>query len=345
MAWGVSYIIEKLLEHTCLKWAHIAHLDIWNTSYGQKKGWESNWQFDSWPLKVGNRPNSLACRWRVTYRWKALDKGYNFALDLIYIGGFLAKLCGLKVVGIPTLAISGLPLGNPGTKTHLDVGPVGGHRVYYKGEGGGFPKSVCPSCPWLVLTPKVRQPCINHFVLVLCRSVWIVEACQLFLVPSWSSNLPFNPPKVLRARERALTPYSFVVFCFDSHLSPSRSWECVKKSSKLSNDLVESIGVIWLCDKFMGWIGKGKLGTLIELIGLGGYVKLLKKNWSKRRSCIWLTISTCISLCGEKIGVSSKVTSIKIIIFFVDLTWSLYSLDYSMYPRKMHSWNGILICA
>ncbi len=52
MDWGIPYIIWKLLELTCLKWAFITHLDIWNTSYGQKKGRESNWQFDSWPLKV-----------------------------------------------------------------------------------------------------------------------------------------------------------------------------------------------------------------------------------------------------------------------------------------------------
>jgi hypothetical protein len=37
MAWGVPYIIRKLLECRCLKWACIAHLDIWNISYGQKK--------------------------------------------------------------------------------------------------------------------------------------------------------------------------------------------------------------------------------------------------------------------------------------------------------------------
>jgi hypothetical protein len=48
----VLSIIEKLLKHGCLKWACIAHLDIWNTSYGQKKGRESNCQFDSQPLKV-----------------------------------------------------------------------------------------------------------------------------------------------------------------------------------------------------------------------------------------------------------------------------------------------------
>jgi len=42
MACDVIYIIEKLLKLRCLKWAYITHLDIWNTSYGQKKGWESN---------------------------------------------------------------------------------------------------------------------------------------------------------------------------------------------------------------------------------------------------------------------------------------------------------------
>jgi len=55
MACGVLYIIRKLLQHKCLKWARIAHLDIRNTSYGQKKGRESNCQFDSRPEKVGNR--------------------------------------------------------------------------------------------------------------------------------------------------------------------------------------------------------------------------------------------------------------------------------------------------
>jgi hypothetical protein len=43
LAWKVIYIIEKLLKRRCLKWVRIAHFDIWNTSYGQKKGRESNW--------------------------------------------------------------------------------------------------------------------------------------------------------------------------------------------------------------------------------------------------------------------------------------------------------------
>jgi hypothetical protein len=41
MVWGVIYTIGNLLERECLKWARIVHLDIWNTSYGQKKGRET----------------------------------------------------------------------------------------------------------------------------------------------------------------------------------------------------------------------------------------------------------------------------------------------------------------
>jgi hypothetical protein len=77
----------------------------------------------------------------VTYYWKVLDEGYNFSLNLISIRGLHAKLWAPKVAGVPILAISGLPLGSPGTKCHLDVGLVERHRVYYNGEGGGFPKS------------------------------------------------------------------------------------------------------------------------------------------------------------------------------------------------------------
>jgi hypothetical protein len=138
--WEVLYIIGNFLKRKCLKWDCITHLDIWNTSYGQKKGRESNWQFDSRLLKVGNRPDFLACRGCVTYLWKALDEGYNFVWDLISIRGLHTKLWAPKVVGIPTLAISGLPLGSPRTKCHLDVGLVERHKVYYKGKGGGFPQ-------------------------------------------------------------------------------------------------------------------------------------------------------------------------------------------------------------
>jgi len=38
------------------------------------------------------------------------------------------------------MVVSGLLLGNLGSKSHLDVGAAGSCREYYMGEGGGFPR-------------------------------------------------------------------------------------------------------------------------------------------------------------------------------------------------------------
>jgi hypothetical protein len=201
MACDVFYIIGKLLKRKYLNWACIAHLDIWNISYGQKKGWKSNRQFDSRPQKVENRPDLLNYKGCATYHYKALNESYNFALDRTSIEGLVAKLWGSKVGRVPIIEISGLPLGSPGKKSHLDVASVESCRVYYKGEGGGFPQVravlslVCLCCPWLVLAPRVLQLCTNHFVWVVCKPVWVSEACQLFVVPSQSSNTPLYPSK------------------------------------------------------------------------------------------------------------------------------------------------------
>jgi len=40
--WGVLYILGKVLKCRCPKWPRMNHLDIYSTSYGRKKGWESN---------------------------------------------------------------------------------------------------------------------------------------------------------------------------------------------------------------------------------------------------------------------------------------------------------------
>ncbi len=52
--WVVLGVIEKVLKRRYRKCPRILYLDICSPSYGQKKGRESNWQFDSRPLKVGN---------------------------------------------------------------------------------------------------------------------------------------------------------------------------------------------------------------------------------------------------------------------------------------------------
>jgi hypothetical protein len=119
--WVVIYTVWKVLKCRCPKWSRMSHLDICSPSYGQKKRRESNWQFDSRPLKVRNRPVPDV-RWgSAIRRWKALDESYNIGLDLIPIGGWGEKLWPSKVLGVQTGTISRLHFGSPGTKSHLDV--------------------------------------------------------------------------------------------------------------------------------------------------------------------------------------------------------------------------------
>ncbi len=47
LPWSILYIITKPSKCRCWKWHCMIHLDIYSTSYGKKKGRESNWQFDS----------------------------------------------------------------------------------------------------------------------------------------------------------------------------------------------------------------------------------------------------------------------------------------------------------
>ncbi len=122
--WNVFYTFGKVLKRRCRKWPHMSHLDICNTNYVRKKGQKSNWQFDSRPLKVGNRPDPGVCRWSVTHHWKSLKESYKFSLDLIPIGGLSKELWTAKTPKVQTRTISGLLLGSPGKKCHLDVGAM-----------------------------------------------------------------------------------------------------------------------------------------------------------------------------------------------------------------------------
>jgi hypothetical protein len=155
--------------------------------------------------------------------------------------------------------------GVPGEKSHLDVGSVANHRVYYKGEGGGFPQVravvnlVCPCCLWVILAPKVFQLCTNHFVLVVRKPLWVSEACQLFLIPSQSSNMPFYPSKCCELRSVSWflpLPLSFtwthiwvrqVCVSFISHKYGGASTKYVILSIEFLNGpplLVENFGII-----------------------------------------------------------------------------------------------------
>jgi hypothetical protein len=75
----------------------------------------------------------------------------------------------------PTGTISGLQLGSPEKKSHLDVAPAERCREYYMGEGGGFPRIqavvslVCQSACGLSLHPRVFRMQTNPLVV----GVWM----------------------------------------------------------------------------------------------------------------------------------------------------------------------------
>jgi hypothetical protein len=64
-------------------------------------------------------------------------------------------------MGILILGISRLPFGSLRTKCHLGVGPVAKHKVYYKGEGGGFPQ-VRAMVSLVSLNLLVAHPCTKN---------------------------------------------------------------------------------------------------------------------------------------------------------------------------------------
>ncbi len=63
-------------------------------------------------------------------------------------------------MGVPTLGISRFPFGSPETKCHLDVDPMANHKVYYKGEGGGFPQ-VWAMVSFVSLSLPLARPSIK----------------------------------------------------------------------------------------------------------------------------------------------------------------------------------------
>jgi len=163
--WGVLGVIGKVFKRKYRKWPRIGHLNICRSSYGQKKGRESNWQFNSRPLKVGNRPLPDLRIESAIRRWKDLEKGYKFGSDLVAIRLRSRELWAPKVPGLHWDnfgTISGLQLGSPGKNSHLDVVPEMWCREYYMEEGGGSPPVravVCLKCPWFVPTPKGVPEC------------------------------------------------------------------------------------------------------------------------------------------------------------------------------------------
>jgi len=198
--WGVLGVIGKVLKLRYRKCPRIGHLDICRPSYGQKKGRESNWQFDSRPLKVGNRPLSevrigSAIRvGKISTRATSLVQTSSRS-DLAVRSYELPKSWDSTRDDFGTISV--LHFRSPENLCHLDIAPTGRHRVYYREYGGGIlPSPGCdvscgPKYPWLVPTPKgCLEKWTNHLGgLLWCR----FKLDQLIPLPSLILGLPTRP--------------------------------------------------------------------------------------------------------------------------------------------------------
>ncbi len=155
------------------KWPRIENSDICRPSHGQKKGRESNWQFDSRPLKVGNRCLPDIGIGSAIRRWKDRDEGYKCGSDIVAIQLFSRELWRFKVPRVPPGqnrdSISGVPgicaIWMPPLWRAAE-NAIGSMVVAYSRAKDVVSPSESRS-PWLVPTPKECK-------WILTNSCWFV---------------------------------------------------------------------------------------------------------------------------------------------------------------------------
>ncbi len=176
-------------------------------------------------IRISGAPNygvPLASTWILQVEWAWLD--YMCLHHKFYDNRSFSWLCCMCIRMI--VGISRLPLCSPETKCHLDVGFVERHKIYYKGEGGGFPQVrgmmslVNLSLPMAHLSTK-SAPTMHWptCCLLLCRSMWVIKCLSFFLIPFRSSSTPLYPSKCYKPGSvpQLLTlPLFHFIFTFES---------------------------------------------------------------------------------------------------------------------------------
>ncbi len=139
----------------------MSHLDICNTSYGRKKGRESNWQFDSRPLKIWESTWSR----RVQVECDTSLESFRGELQVRFKPHLNQRL-GQKVMsaqspGSPNRDSFGTSLWESREKVPLGCGRGGVTQSILYGGRWWLPRvravvsPVRSCCPWLVPTPSV----------------------------------------------------------------------------------------------------------------------------------------------------------------------------------------------
>ncbi len=115
--WGVFGVIEKVLKRRYRKWPH-----IWPFGHLQPKLWAkegSGVKLIVWLPTIKSQESMPSRIWFecATWRWKDLDEGYNFGLDLVAIQLCSQVTCsqvtGVKPTwGFPKAKLRNLGLGS-----------------------------------------------------------------------------------------------------------------------------------------------------------------------------------------------------------------------------------------
>jgi hypothetical protein len=132
---------------------------------------------------------------------KSSWQGLQLVSDPISIKGLHTILWAPKIARIPTLGISGLPLGSFETKWHLGAGPVVGTKYTIRGNVVASPKSGSwwvlwiHACPWIVHALKCSKYALTNLLFGSCRSVWVIKFLVNLLNPILELQHAPLPPK------------------------------------------------------------------------------------------------------------------------------------------------------
>jgi len=127
--WGVLGVIGKVLKCRCPKCPRIGHLDIYSPSYGKKSGIDL---FSTSKSGVLHGVGKISTR-AITLVQTSLQTDST-------VGSYeLPKSQDSNRDNFGT--ISGLQLGSPGKKSHLDVAPAERCKEYYMGKVVASPES------------------------------------------------------------------------------------------------------------------------------------------------------------------------------------------------------------
>jgi len=203
----------------------------WILEYSDDDFRGQNYQFDSWPLKVGialiyfrvgGMPYIVG---KLLTRIQLCFKPHLNQRSKKNLGFQSRKSFNFENFGTPNLGV----LGQNDIWVHA---PWPSTNNTIRGKVVASPKIRPWWVLWVCVCPSVHQKCFNYvltnLLFGLCRSVWIIDPLVIPRSPHLGVLPCPSTSEVLQAKKCTLIPYPSIVFTLDSLLSLSRSLGCIK---------------------------------------------------------------------------------------------------------------------